>query len=239
MEVKKKNIKIHIKKICNEDTCNKKEDNKSKHILDELLKLYSKIHENQEVILQKMENMENKMFIFNENQKTILKKIKYIDDNILNINGNNKIVHKKKDEILDLIEIKKENISMNHDIVLNALKYRDYRSVLDIFKLYYKKVHLDNDINDTNNTYVYPIKVISERSFEYFNDNKWISDLYGYYITDIICKNIEVLFIEHNIINDNIDEFLLNEDFIKKLSNKKYKKEIFRHIIVEVKNYQK
>ena len=51
-----------------------------------------------------------------------------------------------------------------------------------------------------------------------------------------ICLNIQNLFIKYCHIDENtdFDEFILNQSFITKLSDEKYKKEILKSIIEEV-----
>jgi hypothetical protein len=64
---------------------------------------------------------------------------------------------------------------------------------------------------------------------------KWNPDLYGHYSTSIICSNIQNLFTKYNNIEDfDSDDFIINQQFICKLSDEKYQKSIFRNIIEEV-----
>ena len=122
--------------------------------------------------------------------------------------------------------LKKEDIIINKNDILRALNYRDYRSVILIFKLYYK--------NKINSNAKYPIRIKGKRSYEYYLNNKWNSDLYGHYSMNTICLNIQNLFIRNNILDENDEDFMLNQEFIYKLSDEKYKKDIFKHIIEEI-----
>jgi hypothetical protein len=123
------------------------------------------------------------------------------------------------EEMFDLSE-------MDED-VLKALSYRDYRSVIYILKNIYK--------NKTNSEYVYPIKIISKRCFEYYNNMKWNKDLDGHDIINILFTNIGNLFTKYNNINEiDMDEFISNQDFICKLWDEKIRKSIFKNIVEEV-----
>lgn len=134
-------------------------------------------------------------------------------------------------EIENLVEVKSEVLNIDKKEILKALKYNDYRSLIYIFKLYYK--------NNKNDKYVYPIKIIGTRSFEYYFNGKWQKDLYGNHIISVICGNIQNLFLKYNSLDDkaniSCEDFILNQHFIHKLSDEKYKKDIFKHIVEEVK----
>ena len=166
----------------------------------------------------------------------ILNKLTIIDDKLNNFEGRILNIEKKLDlnvlllsncEIEDLKELKKENLEIDKKDVIKALSYRDYRAVLNIFRLYYK--------NKDNNKYAYPIRITGKRSYEFYDNKKWNSDLYGHFSIDIIMLNVQNLFIKYNNIDEmDSNEFFLNQKFIMKLSDDKYKKEIFKHIVEEV-----
>jgi len=180
----------------------------NKDILKKIVSISSKIFETQEIILEKIN-------IFEEILKNIEKKIELTTKNNESISYNN------------LKELKKEDLNVIKEDVIKALNYRDYRSVIYIFKNIYK--------NKTNLEYAYPIKITGKRSFEYYNNMKWNNDLYGHYSTSIICSNIQNLFTKYNNIEDfDSDDFIINQQFICKLSDEKYQKSIFRNIIEEV-----
>ena len=169
----------------------------------------------------------------NANSSKILEKIETLSERVYNIE---KIQLQMQSQSiksynllnLNLVEIKQENLDLNKEDVLKALYYNDYRSIIYIFRLIYK--------NKTNSDYVYPIKITGKRSYEYYYNNKWNPDLYGYHIMKTICLNIQNLFIKccHIDENTDFDEFILNQSFITKLSDEKYKKEILKSIIEEV-----
>jgi hypothetical protein len=135
--------------------------------------------------------------------------------------------YKNQSDIKKIRELRYENIELPEYDILRALNYKDHRSILYIFKLYYK--------NKLNLKHAYPIRIKGQRSFEYYSNEEWVPDLYGNNIMNIICKNMENLFIKYNVIEKvNIDNLLSNQEFIYKLSNDKYKRTILPFIIEEV-----
>ena len=175
--------------------------------------LLEKIYYQNEMILNKINFLEEK--------------INNIELNIINYNNSDKNNNVSCNNI-NIIELKKEELNIDIKDVLKAICYRDYRSIIYIMKLYYK--------NKINNTYSYPIRIVGKRSYEYYLNNNWYPDPYGHYIMNTICNNIENLFIKNNNFDENIEynDFLLNQNFIYKLSEEKYKKEIFKNIIEEI-----
>ena len=164
----------------------------------------------------KLENLDKKVSNkFEELDKKIsTMEIKISQSNLLHSEDNN-----------NLKELIKENLNIDKKDALKALSYRDYRSVLMIFNLYYK--------NENNK---YPIRLFKVRKFEYYANNKWNDDLYGNRSMEILISNVQNLFIKYNDINYiDYDEFILNQDFIIQLDNEKTKKSIFKVITDEIK----
>jgi hypothetical protein len=210
-----KNIKI----IKDESKINNLENSNIKNILEELLNISSKINETQVNILLKIDNFENRI--------TNIEKSISLSNFIIT-----KLCENKYTSIIDekysIIELKQESLNIDKESVIRALYYKDYRSIINILRLYYKSTE----------TTIYPIRITGKRSYEYFINNKWIPDLYGHYIMNTICINMQNLFIKYNIIDENSnidhDEFMLVQTFIYKLSDEKYKKDIFKHIVEEI-----
>jgi hypothetical protein len=147
----------------------------------------------------------------------------------IKISSNNK--NSEEVNIDGLVNLKLEKLDVSKDDVFKFMGYRDYRAVICIFRLIYK--------NKTNQEYVYPIRISGKRSYDYYNNGKWNPDLYGYHIMNTICLNVQNLFLKYNTLDDEDEEisgedFLLNQKFICKLSDEKYKKEIFKSVIEEV-----
>lgn len=185
---------------------NKNSDfNPYKDFLEEILNISSKIYDSQKEILERLNTFETRIIDLEKSIKP------YKNDN----------------DIQDLKELKYEQLCIDKKDIDKALLYSDYRSVIYIFRLIYK--------NKNNSNYVYPIRITGKRSYEYYDNNKWNPDLYGHHSMNVICKNIQELFMSFNIIeNYNIEEFMSNQTFIFKLSDDKYKKDIFKNIIEEV-----
>ena len=185
---------------------NKNSDfNPYKNFLEEILNISSKIYDSQQEILSKLDTFETRIIDLEKSIKP------YKNDN----------------DIQDLKELKYEKLCIDKKDIDKAFLYTDYRSVIYIFRLIYK--------NKNNSNYVYPIRITGKRSYEYYDNNKWNPDLYGHHSMNVICKNIQELFMSFNIIeNYNIEEFMSNQTFIFKLSDDRYKKDIFKNIIEEV-----
>lgn len=179
-----------------------------KTLLEKIYVISSKIHNDQDQILQKLNQIETR----------VLNIEKYIEIST-------KLLNNDKDE--NLKELKSENLTLEKKEVFKALSYKDYRSIIHVFKYVYKNKH--------NGNYVYPIRITGKRSYEYYDNSKWNPDLYGHHSMNTLCLNMQNLFIQHNNIDElTSEDFLLNQNFIYKLSEEKYKKEIFKNIIEEV-----
>ena len=175
-------------------------------------------------LLKLLKNIQLKIEIDN---KIILSKIDSLENRIKNIEE--KCTSKFDETIENLVELKVDTLNITEIDFLTAIKYKDYRSIIHIFRLVYK--------NKNNLNYVYPFKISGKRSFEYYANKKWNPDTYGHHSMNTIINNIQDCFMKHNDMdNPNIDnnDFFLYQDFILKLSNEKYRKDIFKHIIEEV-----
>jgi len=177
-----------------------------KEILDEINNISSKI-------IDKLNSLEDRV-------KKIEKKI----DMINNKNITNQIIEE------NLVELKQEDLNIDQSDVLKAIQYRDHRSIIYIFKLYYK--------TKTNETYTYPIRIIGKRKFSYYDNKQWNNDSFGHHCIKVIFQNIQNLFIKFNnmeLYDISYEDFIKNQTFICKLINDKYKRDIFKNIIEEVK----
>lgn len=157
---------------------------------------------------------------------TIINKLDTLESRISNIEQrlgySNKFL---KDE--NIKELKREIITIQQKDIYTAIKYRDYRSIIYIFKIIYK--------NNQNGSHPYPIRITGKRSYEYYDNKQWIPDLYGHHIINIISINMQNLFLRHNNLDDfDSESFMLNQHFIYKLTDDKYKRELFKHIVEEI-----
>ena len=77
----------------------------------------------------------------------------------------------------------------------------------------------------------------NRRTFEYYYNEKWILDPSGHYIIKTLCNNVQNLFMKYNVIENKLlleDQWYKNQQFIMKLSEERYKRELLKHIIDEV-----
>ena len=190
-------------------------------VLDELNKINSKFEEMNQTIILKFNKFEQKIINLDN-------KITHIENKLKSSNNTNYIEFDDNEDLKELV--KDCSINIDKDIVLRALSYRDYRTVIILFKNYY--------LNENNKFNKYPIKVVGKRTYEYYLNKRWINDPYGHYIKHTVLLNIQTVLIRYNN-NDYIkdyDNLIMNQDFIYKLTEDKFSKNYFRHIIDEIKN---
>jgi hypothetical protein len=177
-------------------------------------------------VIELLKNISNKMETDN---KLIFSKLENLENRINSLETKT-LKNNTQETIENLVEIKRDSLnSLSETDFFNAIKYKDYRSVLYIFRIVYK--------NKFNLNYVYPLRISGKRSFEYYANKKWNPDTYGHHSMNAIITNIQDFFIKYNDIeNPNIDQdnFFLYQEFISKLSKEKYRKDIFKHIIEEI-----
>lgn len=181
--------------------------------MTDLALLNDKIQQCINLINDKFELIDNKI-------ELIEKKVNFMEEKVNNLT-------KPNEEELNTKNLIKESMNLPFDILKKSLIYKDYRTILLIFKYYYK------DKTNTNN--VYPIKIKGKRSFEYFN-KKWINDTNAHYIKNTLFMNIQTELFKYNNLDNvtEIDEFYNNQLFINKLSEDKDKRNIFKYIIDEI-----
>jgi len=127
----------------------------------------------------------------------------------------------------NLKELKIEKLESNSKDIHNALQYRDYRSIIYLMKKIYK--------NTENGSHHYPIRITGKRSYEYYENKQWIPDLYGHHIINTISLNMQNLFLQHNNLDEfDRESFMLNQQFIYKLTDDKYKRLLFKNIVEEI-----
>jgi len=191
-------------------------------ILEKLALLTENLNLKNDTLIQKFESIENKMNELSDKVLLLEKKMNHPNNPYANLDINS--VQE------DIMELKKKNVHLEQSVVLRALTFRDYRTVIILFKeIYFKE---ENVIDK------YPIRLTGKRSYEYYLNNKWITDPYGHYIRDIILSNIQTTLFKYNTyeyIKDN-DILIMNQDFIYKIMDEKYSKIYFRNMIQEIRN---
>jgi hypothetical protein len=122
-------------------------------------------------------------------------------------------------------EIKVEHFDIDKNIILDCLHMNNVNGDVTLFK----KIYLDNVLKE-----YYPIRHIKNK-YQYWLDGKMIDDnTNAEYIKNTIIKNIEFCYRKVNIFdnyNDNIDQFIKNQEHINKLNEIKYKDKIFASIL--------
>jgi hypothetical protein len=179
-----------------------------------------------EILLNEIQKLSN---IFLDNIKKIDSKVDNILIRVKNLENKIEYIETSKNnpDLKRLKDFKLEDLDVPNENILKALNYKDHRSILNIFKLCYK--------NHLNPKYSYPIRIKGQYLYEYYLNDEWVPDLYGRSIINILCKNIEKLFIKNNIIeNVEPNTLILNQEFIYKLSDDKFKKSILVHIAEEI-----
>lgn len=177
--------------------------------------------------------IQEKLNVFENLIDNIQTKISGLEIRIINLEENFKLVTNIKpnsDNNENIVQLKKESINIENNIVKKALVYKDYRTILYLFKYYYR--------NKTNVIHKYPIRIKSKRVYEYYNNNSWIIDNNGHYIKNTLFMNIQTILFKYNNMDniDDLEDLYNNQIFINKLSDEKYKRDLFKHIIDEINN---
>ena len=177
--------------------------------------------------------IQKKLNVFENIINNIQTKISSLEIKINNLEDNFKLVTNIKlnsDDNENIVQLKKESINIENNIVKKALIYKDYRTILYLFKYYYR--------NKTNVIHKYPIRIKSKRVYEYYNNSTWIIDNNGHYIKNTLFMNIQTILFKYNNMDniDDLEDLYNNQIFINKLSEDKYKRDLFKHIIDEINN---
>lgn len=160
----------------------------------------------------------------------ITSKLISLESRMSNLESNLKIVNKNDTGDENINELKKEMLNFDMNDIKKAIVYKDYRTIIFLFKLYYK--------NKTNSIHQYPIRIKSKRIYEYYNNSKWIQDNDAHYIKNTLFTNIQTLLYKYNILDNvpDVDDIYNNQFFINKLSEEKYRRDTFKHIVDEIQN---
>lgn len=209
------------------DGFKKTEDSKFETPFFQEKAIISKVEDSVSGILMRMEMMNGEIF---RKLDMICNRIEHIEERLTHIEECQKFSYAEfSGEIIKIKEIKLESYPISDQDVMKALVYHDYRSFIYIFKLYYRSIQ--------GGKIFYPIRMKNRRTFEYYYGGKWILDPSGHQTIKILCSNIQNLFLKHNIIENKFieeNQWYLNQQFIMKLSEERYKKEIWKHVVDEV-----
>jgi hypothetical protein len=138
----------------------------------------------------------------------------------------------KKKKVLKNIdnykEIKKEQYDIDINFIKKCLNDGCIESDIKIFK----KIYIDNVPKE-----FYPIRNI-RRKLQYWLNGHMNEDYGGNYIKDTIINNIENCYISVNKYDDsqnNIDQFIRNQEYITRMTEQKYKERFLSMIIDSIK----
>jgi len=129
----------------------------------------------------------------------------------------------------DLRSILKEklDISMNKKQIVKLMNARNIEADVKVFAEYYMVKYNDG----LNVNYSSPIKSISARKYQYWNNGKWVDDMDGYYIKKVLVYNIHKLYLKANTIDpENPDLFEDNQKYIDNMSGDKYPRLFMREL---------
>ena len=118
----------------------------------------------------------------------------------------------KNDNEGERLELKKEFLKVDEDVVKKCLKNCDINSDVILFKKIY--------VNDSSEC---PIRYINKNNFQYWADGRWYDDAAGEKITDIIVSNIKKLYIKANVYENFQGNLYKYQTYIGKMNEKKYK----------------
>jgi hypothetical protein len=149
-------------------------------------------------------------------------------DLLLSLIKNNKV--KVKDEVKKTRELKQENLLLNE--LDNNLKFVENclisKSIISDIKLI-KKFYLDNEKPS--------IEKSGKNGIRYWLAGCWNNDILNEYTKTVLCKNLITTYLFVNSFEryeNNMDQFMENQDYIKKLRTPKYQNMIIQQLIKSI-----
>ena len=207
-------------------------------ILEELKKNNSDINNKINILENKMVDFKNSKNINKTKIKPFINKELLLNDN--NADSDNNIDNDNNDDnielngnvVIDNVILKntyKDIKNEVYDIDINFIKQCLHQNSIDGEIELFKKIYIDNITKE-----YYPIRHIKKK-YQYWKDEKMNDDdSNGTYIKNTIINNIEQSYFSINTIeeyNNDIDQFIKNQEYISKLSEQKYKDKFFLKII--------
>jgi len=191
--------------------------------------LANKLNQIENILENKLDDIESKILEINKTLFLIKNSRIYIND--FKLNELTKTTH---------INICKD---INHDIIIKKLSMRNDRSILSLLNIFYKS---NNNKELENNKINYPFRLKGKVGFEYYSNGKWIEDIYGDSVIDLILFNFNKVFKSVNLYPNKIkkiNDFMENQKFIDELSinnnsskqiHMDFRKTLKRHLRVEL-----
>ena len=118
----------------------------------------------------------------------------------------------KNDDGEEKLELKREFLNIDEDVVKKCLKNCDINSDVILFK----KIYINDNLEC-------PIRYINKNNFQYWADGRWYDDVAGEKITDIVVSNIKKLYIKANVYDNFQGNLYKYQTYIGKMNEKKYK----------------
>ena len=180
--------------------------------------VFERLETNQEYMISKIEMFEERLVeIESKFEKTIRR-------------NSDRHKYELKNPVHTTIKELVERVSKED--VLRALSYKCPNQMMVLIRSLY--------FDEFNEKHPYPFRIQKgkTRTFEYYYNEKWITDINGYYIKNTICSNLESLFRYFN--TDafiNLDDIQTNEEFIMTLERKSSQNEIFACVYSEMKQH--
>ena len=115
------------------------------------------------------------------------------------------------------------------DMIFKCLCTNDVSSDMKIIKEYY----LNKTVDGENVKLLCPIKYESYRKFYFWNGQKWVVDMDGYYISKILSDNLQRLYLRNNNvrgISDKMEKIFENQKYINSMKTDKYKRLLVKEI---------
>lgn len=152
-------------------------------------------------------------------------------------------IEKKIDKILEFLQINKlnyikENIKEPREVKLETLFSLDDDKFIESCLI---KRSIDYDLKLIKKYYFpsdrYSIIKCKNQSIKYWLDGKWNKDILGEYTKSVLCKNLINCYLKINTYEryeNNIDNFIENQTYIKKLGTLKYQNNLIKVIIKEL-----
>lgn len=190
------------------------DDKKSYHINENIISQLDNMNKTMLHIVGKIDKMDRHITAIHKELKMIKNHLKIDDDVPIDPH--------------DTRVIKEESLDIPENTIMNALFIGSVESDCRLFKKYY--------IDDVK---IIPIKYVNMRNMKYWNGDKWCLDISSIYLKKVIIGNIRRCYYKVNkfeTYKNNMDQFLINQSHIQKLSNDKYINKLFKKIRSEIIN---
>jgi len=131
----------------------------------------------------------------------------------------------------DLRSIVKEklDLSANKKQIVKLMNAKNVEADVKVFAEYYMVKYNDG----ANVNYSSPIKSVSARKYQYWNNGKWVDDMDGYYVKKVLVYNIHKLYLKANSFTvdpEEIEVFEENQKYIDSMMSDKYSRLFMREL---------